>query len=71
MFLQFIFKAYKMTTTNLEQQVKDWRTLRELSLKLRDVKEVDRKPLLDQLYSGVKKYYDTYHSKFDFCKEPK
>jgi len=58
-------------TTTLENQIKDWRTLRELSLKLKDVEGVERKKLLDQLYSGVKKYFDTYKTKFDYCKEPK
>ena len=55
----------------IEQQVKDWKKLKELSLNLRNVTGDDRKKVLDELYSGVKKYWETYRTKFDYCKKPR
>ena len=60
-------------TNDLEQQIEEWRKLKELSLDIGKMEKgsEERKIKLDELYSGVRKYFQTYKTKFDYCRSPK
>lgn len=56
----------------LEQQLKDWRELKQMCSTVNEIRNKDiRKGVKTKLYEGVKKYYETYKTKFDYSNAPK
>lgn len=56
---------------NIGQQVDDWKELKDLCSDIREQKGLTRKDTLQRFYDGLKKYYDTYHEKFNYNVPPK
>jgi len=56
---------------NIEKQLEDWKELKRLCNVIRLSRGLTRKETLKTFYAGVKKYCDTYETKFDFINPPK
>lgn len=52
------------------QQINDWRRLKVLSLRVRDVRGAERRILSKELYDGVRDYFQKYKTKFDYSRKP-
>ena len=55
----------------LEKQLKNWQELKGLCDELKLSRGLARKEILEEFYTGVKTYYETYRTKFDFENPPK
>jgi hypothetical protein len=56
---------------NLEQKTRDWLKLKVLGLRARTKQGEERKKILDDLYHGIKDYFEKYDDKFDYTRRPK
>ena len=57
--------------TKLETQLKDWQQLRKVLKLTREADTpAERKVKLGQFYEGVRLYWETYKTKFDYDNQP-
>lgn len=55
----------------LKEQIADWRNLKTLTRKIGLATHPEvRKKYTTDLYNGVKDYWNKYHIKFDFSRQP-
>jgi hypothetical protein len=60
--------------TNLEQQLKDWKIIKQFIEEIRlipDELACARKEAREKMWCAIKDYYQTYRIKFDYWNEPK